>query len=432
MTQMNPKEYIAAAINQVGRVPGIAPGMKGREIRKVAIIGSGLMGAGIAVCFLGAGFPTVLVDTSEEALAKGRKYVDNALNTLLKRGFLYEGMVKGLPALLSTTLNYADLADCDLIIEAVFERMDIKEKVFRELGRIAKPGAVLATNTSGLDIDQIAAASGRPADVIGLHFFSPAFMMPLLEIVRGKQTSAEVVRTALFVSTVIRKTGVVVGNCFGFAANRSLEGYGREAEFMFLEGADPAQIDKALTNFGFPMGPCAMGDMAGVDIRNHVLEGMKAAKMLPDDPRYGATSRALVAAGRLGQKTGKGNYDYGADGRTPIPSEEVRAMRDKLAAELGIAKREHTEEEIVQRCLLPVINEAAKLVDEGIVNSPSDVDVLWIYGYGFPAAKGGPVYVARQMGYEKVRDAMLAFQKADRKYGATYWTPSPALEKLFK
>jgi len=429
---LNPKQYVAWAINQVGRVPGITPGMKGREVKKVGIIGAGLMGSGIAVCFLGAGIPTVLVDTTEEALAKGRKYVDSALITLMKRGLIYESMVKGLPAILTTSLDYQDLADCDLIIEAVFERMDIKEQVFKKLGAIAKKGAILATNTSGLDVDHIAAASGRPADVIGLHFFSPAFMMPLLEIVRGKATSAEVIRTSLFVSTIIRKTGVVVGNCFGFAANRSLEGYGREAEFMVLEGAEPAQIDQALTKFGFPMGPCAMGDMAGVDVRNHVLTAQKAAKLIPDDPRYGATTKALVAAGRLGQKTKSGNYDYGADGRTPIPSEAVRAMREKLATELGVKRREHSEEEIVQRCLLPVINEAAKLVAEGIVNSPSDVDVLWIYGYGFPAAKGGPVYMARQMGYENVRDALLAFQKADPRYGERYWAPSPALEQLFK
>jgi len=429
---LNPKQYVAAAINQVGCVPGISPGMKGREVRKVGIVGAGLMGAGIAVPFLGAGIPTVLVDMTEEALANGRKYVDSALNTLLKRGLIYDGMVKGLQAILSTSLDYQDLGDCDLIIEAVFERMDIKEQVFRKLGAVAKPGAILATNTSGLDVDQIAAASGRPADVLGLHFFSPAFMMPLLEIVRGKATSPEVLRTALFVATIIRKTGVVVGNCFGFAANRSLEGYGREAEFMVLEGAEPAQIDAAMTRFGFPMGPCAMGDMAGIDVRNHVLSAMKEAKLIPDDPRYGATSKALAAAGRLGQKTKSGNYDYGADGRTPVPSEAVKAMRDKLAAELGIKKREISDDEIVQRCLLPVINEAARLVAEGIVNAASDVDVLWIYGYGFPAAKGGPVYMARQMGYEKVREALLAFQKADAKYGERYWAPSPALEQLFK
>jgi 3-hydroxyacyl-CoA dehydrogenase len=429
---VNPKQYVAMAINQVGRVPGITPGMKGREIRKVGIIGAGLMGAGIAVTCLGAGLPTVLLDTSEEALGKGRKYVDTALRTLLKRGFIYEGMVSGLQAILSTSLDYQALADCDLIIEAVFERMDIKEKVFRQLGAVAKKGAVLATNTSGLDVDRIAAASGRPADVLGLHFFSPAFMMPLLEIVRGKETSPEVIRTALFFSTIIRKTGVVVGNCFGFAANRSLEGYGREAEMMILEGAEPEQIDKAMTKFGFSMGPGAMGDMAGVDVRNHVLNAMKADGLVPDDPRYGAMARALAEAGRLGQKTKAGNYDYGEDGRTPIPSKTVGEMRDRLAAKLGVAKREHGEEEIVQRCLLPVINEAAKLVDEGIVSHPSDVDVLWIYGYGFPAAKGGPVFMARQMGYEKVRDALLAYQKADPKYGERYWAPSPALERLFK
>lgn len=427
---MHPRQYVAHAINQVGKVPGIAPGMKGREIRKVAVIGAGLMGSGIAVCFLGAGMPTVLLDTTEQALAAGRRNVDKALASLARRGFIGEDQARGIQALLSTSLDYAALADCDLVIEAVFERMDIKQDVFRRLGAVARAGAILATNTSGLDVDQIAAASGRPSDCIGLHFFSPAHMMPLLEIVRGKATSPEVLRTCLFVSTIIRKTGVVVGNCFGFAANRTLEGYGREAEFMILEGANPEDLDRALVNFGFPMGPCAMGDMAGIEVRSHVLDAMTAAKLIPDDPRYGAISRALARAGRLGQKTRAGNYDYGEDGRTPIPSAAVRALRDRLAAELGIAQRTTGEEDMVMRCLLPVVNEAAKVLAEGIVARPSDIDVLWIYGYGFPAAKGGPVYMARQMGYEKVRAALLACQQADARFGAVYWAPSPALEQL--
>lgn len=431
MTEMHPKQYLGYAINQVGRVPGIDPGTKGRELRKVGVIGAGLMGSGIAVCFLGASFPTVIVDRDEEALGKGRKSAAKALTSFVKRGFMAPDQAKGLQALLTTTVDYDDLADCDLIIEAVFERMDVKEEVFRRLGTVAKEGAILATNTSGLDVDRIAAASGRPEDVIGLHFFSPAHIMPLLEIVRGEKTSQETLRTCLFASTVIRKTGVVVGNCFGFAANRMLEGYARESEFLGLEGADPADIDKAMRDYGFPMGPCEMGDMAGVDVRSHYLDGLKSAGLIPEDPRYGALSKALAAEGRLGQKTGAGMYDYGEDGRTPVPSDQVRALRDRIAAELGIEQREIDAEEIVSRCLLPVINEAAKVLDEGIVARPSDVDVLWIYGYGFPAAKGGPVYQARQMGFEKVRDTLLTYQQADEKFGKTYWAPSPALEKLF-
>ena len=431
MTPMNPKQYVAHAINQVGRVPGIVPGMKGREIRKAAVVGAGLMGAGIAVCLLAAGIPTVLLDRDEEALAKGRKYVAGALATLLKRGHLFEGMVAGLQVLLSTSVDDAALADCDLVIEAVFERMDVKLEVFRRLGLAAKPGAILATNTSGLDVDRLAEASGRPPDVLGLHFFSPAFMMPLLEIVRGKATSPEVLRTALFLATVIRKTGVVVGNCPGFAANRSLEGYGREAERLVLEGANPEDIDRVFTDFGFPMGPCVMCDMAGLDVRAHYLQALQAGGHIPDDPRYGALTRALVAAGRLGQKSGAGNHDYGADGRTPVPSDTVKALRDRIAADLGVAPRSHSDDEIVMRCLLPVINEAARLVAEGIVNQPSDVDVLWIYGYGFPAAKGGPVHLARQWGLEKVQAALRAHELADPRFGSAYWAPSPALHTLF-
>jgi 3-hydroxyacyl-CoA dehydrogenase len=431
MAEMHPKQYAALAINQAGHVAGITPGMKGREIRRIAIIGAGLMGSGIAVCFMAAGFPTTLVDETEEALATGCKSIAKALGSMVKRGFLFEDQAKGLQALLSATLDDASLADCDLIIEAVTERMDIKQQVFKHLGAVAKPGAILATNTSGLDIDRIAAASGRPADVIGLHFFSPAFAMPLLEVVRGRHTSAEVLRTCLFVSTIIRKTGIVVGNCFGFAANRSLEGYAREAEFLVLEGSNPEDVDRALMNHGFPMGPCAMGDMAGLDVRCHVLGAMKAAKRIPDDARYGALSTALVAKGRLGQKSRAGNYDYGEDGRTPLVSPAVKAMRDQIAAALGVPQRKASEEEIVLRCLLPVVNEAAKIVAEGIVQYASAVDVMWVYGYGFPAAKGGPVYQARQMGFAKVRDSLLAYQQADRRFGEHYWAPSAALEQLF-
>jgi len=428
---MNPKQYHAYAMNQLARVPGIAPDMKGRDIKQVAVIGAGLMGSGIAVCFLRAGIPTILVDQTEDALKNGRKSIAKALGSGVKRGMLTPDQAEGIQLLVSTTLDYEDLKDADLIIEAVFERMDIKEAIFKRLGEVAKQGALLATNTSGLDVDQIAAASGRPADVVGLHFFSPAHVMPLLEIVRGKETSPEALKTALYVSTITYKTGVVVGNCQGFAANRSLQGYAREAEFLGLEGASPEQIDKAMMDFGFPMGPCAMGDMAGVDVGNYVLDSLKAARLIPDDPRYGAMTKALVAEGRLGQKTGAGNYDYGEDGRTPIPSPKVAEICAGIAAELGIEQREISDEEIVNRLLLPVINEAAKILEEGIVNHPSDVDILWIYGYGFPFMKGGPVYQARQMGLEQVRATLNAYKEADEKFGEVYWAPSASLDKLF-
>jgi len=402
------------------------------EIRTVCFIGAGTMGAGIAVCFLGVGIRTVLMDQSEQALEKGRATIRDIFSAGVKKGRLTPDQAKGIQVLLSTTLNYEDLADCDLIIEAVFERMDIKEDVFGRLGKVAKKGAVLATNTSGLDVDQIAAASGRPEDVLGLHFFSPAFVMPLLEIVRGEKTSPEVLKTGLFASTIINKVGIVVGNCFGFAANRMLRGYARECEFMLLEGASPEDIDKAITNYGFPMGPCAMGDLAGIDVSNFVTDALRAAKLVPDDPRIGAMTKALAAEGRLGQKTRAGNYDYGEDGRTPIPSPQASAIRDRVAAELGIEKRGITEQEIVERCLLPVINEAAKVLDEGVVNNTGSIDLLWIYGYGFPVAKGGPVYQARQMGYDHLLARLNAYKDADPKFGAAYWTPSTALPKLFE
>jgi 3-hydroxyacyl-CoA dehydrogenase len=432
VSELKPKQYIGYAMRQLAQVPGIDPEMTGRDIKQVAVIGAGLMGSGIAVCFLRAGIPTILVDQSEEALEKGRKSIAKMLGSGVKKGMLTPDQSKGIQLLVSTTLDYNDLKECDLIIEAVFERMDIKQAIFKQLGEIAKDGALLATNTSGLDVDQIAAASGRPGDVVGLHFFSPAFVMPLLEIVRGKETTAEALKTALYVSTITYKTGVVVGNCFGFAANRMLEGYARESEFLLLEGATPEEIDQAMVNYGFPMGPCTMGDMAGVDVRNYVLDGMKSAGLIPDDPRYGAVSKALFAEGRLGQKTGAGNYDYGEDGRTPIPSARVAEIQNKIASKLGVKQRTFSENEIVNRLMLPVINEAAKIVEEGIVNHPSDIDILWIYGYGFPMAKGGPVYQSNQMGLEQVRAALNAYQDADEEYGEIYWSPAPSLEVLFK
>ena len=429
---MNVKQHIANAMRETADVKGVPPGTKGRDVRKVAVIGAGLMGSGIAVCFLGAGIRTVLVDQTGEALDAGRKTIQKVFASAVKKGQVSADQARAVSVRLTTTLDYADLADCDLVIEAVFERMEIKEEVFGKLGKVVRPGAILATNTSGLDVDQIAAASGRPEDVVGLHFFSPAYVMPLLEIVRGKETSAEVLRTALFVATIIKKIGIVVGNCFGFAANRMLEGYGRESEFLALEGIDPEQIDAAITEFGFPMGPCAMVDLAGIDVRCHVLDALREAELIPDDPRYGALSKALAADGRLGQKTGCGNYDYGEDGRTPIPSTRVAEIRDQLAADLGVEQREVSNKEIVDRLLLPVINEAARTLDDGIVDSTGSIDLIWIYGYGFPAAKGGPVFLARQMGLATIQEKLEKYRQADAKYGGDYWAPSPALPKLFQ
>lgn len=428
---MTPKQYHAYALNQLSNASGVDNSVRGRDIKKVAVIGAGLMGAGIASCFLGGGIPTVLIDRDEDALVKGCEAVRETFKAAVKRKMMTPDQASGVMILLETTLDYGALADCDLVIEAAFEQMDVKEEIFKRLGDTAKQGAVLASNTSGLDIDRIAAASGRPADVVGLHFFSPAPVMPLLEIVRGKETSPDVIKTALYAALRIRKVGVVVGNCFGFAANRSMEGYGREAEFLILQGVDAEAIDRAVTNFGFPMGPSVMGDMAGIDVRSHVLDAMRADGHVPDDPRYGAVTRALVKAARFGQKTGAGFYDYGDDRRTPIPSSKVRSMIREVSAELGVPQLNTDEEEIVQRCLLPVINEAAKILDEGIVSKTTDFDLLWIYGYGFPIAKGGPVYYANQLGYDRVKAKLEEYAAADKAFGERYWAPSPALHRLF-
>ena len=429
---MDARQHLAIAMRNVSRVAGIEPGTPGRDIHNVGVVGAGLMGSGIAVSFLGAGIPVVLVDRDEQLVGNGRRYVNRALESAVRKGLLTADQATGAGALLTTTLDYDEVSDCDLVIEAVFEQMDLKKDVFARLGQTCRPGAVLATNSSSLDIDRIADASGRPADVLGMHFFSPAHVMPLLEIVRGKATSPEVLRTALFAATITRKIGVVVGNCFGFAANRMLEGYVRESESLVLEGAAPEQVDAAMTHFGFALGPCAMMDLAGIDVRCLVMDAFFAEGRAPDDPRYGAMAKALVAEGRLGQKSKMGYFNYGDDSRTPMPSIATLAVRDRVAAKLGIKRRKISDVEIVERCLMPVFNEAAKELDEGIVDNVGSIELIWLYGYGFPAAKGGPVFEARQRGLDAVLAALKRYQAADAEFGDDYWAPSPALAGLFE
>ena len=331
-------------------------------------------------------------------------------------------------ALLAGTLDHADLAGCDLVLEAVFESMDIKRAVCTKLGEVCKPGAIIATNTSTLDVDALAAATGRAADVVGMHFFSPANVMRLLEVVRGAATAPDVLATVMALAKRIRKVAVVSGVCYGFIGNRMLDPYLREAEFMLLEGATPQQIDQALERFGMAMGPCRMMDMAGVDVCAKVVIERAKDGRLPDDPNYRVVCSRLFELGRHGQKTGHGFYAY--DGRTPLPDPEVDAIVAALAAERGISRRASiSENEIVERCLYPLINEGAKILEEGIAYRPGDIDIVWIAGYGFPTQKGGPMHHAGEIGLAHVHSRLLAHGKAHGDAHG-YWRPSALLTRL--
>jgi 3-hydroxyacyl-CoA dehydrogenase len=316
------------------------------------------------------------------------------------------------------------LSAADLVIEAVFESLAVKQQVFARLGALCAPGAVLASNTSTLDIDAIAQASQRPRDVVGMHFFSPAHIMRLVEIVRGRDTSADVIATARSVARRMGKLGVVVGNCFGFVGNRMLYAYGRENQLLLLEGASPAQIDAALESFGMAMGPNAVSDLAGLDVGYRVR---RERKDLPDDPRYYRAADMLVEAGRLGQKVGRGAYLYPEGARRRVPDPEVEAMIGAEAVRLGIERRTIADEEICERCLFALINEGARLLGEGIAASPGDIDAIWCNGYGFPRFRGGPMFYADCLGTAVVLEGV---RRLGEMLGRSYWTPAPLLEEL--
>jgi len=329
-------------------------------------------------------------------------------------------------ALLSTTLSYDDLKDTDLVIEAVFEDMGVKQAVFQELDRVMKPGAILASNTSTLDLNQIAAFTQRPQDVVGLHFFSPANVMKLLEVVRGNKTAKDVPATVMSFSKKIRKTAVVSGVCDGFIGNRMIEQYGRQAGFLLDEGCTPAQVDKAVEKFGFAMGPFRMSDLAGNDIGWAIRKRRYLEK---PHMKYSKTADLLCEKGRFGQKTGSGWYDYVPGKRDAVPNAEVVAMIETHRAALGLTPRKISDEEIVQRLVFSLINEGARIVEEGIANKASDIDVVYIFGYGFPIHRGGPMAYANEIGLFNVVQAMNRFAKNPLD-DASFWQPAPLLAKL--
>jgi len=326
----------------------------------------------------------------------------------------------------ATSQDYADLADVDIVIEAVFESMAVKKQVFGALDKVLKPGAILATNTSTLSIDEIAASTSRPGDVIGLHFFSPAHIMRLLEIVKGEATEADVIATSLALAKRLRKIGVVVGNCFGFVGNRMLYSYGRENQLMLLEGAAPETIDQALYDWGMAMGPNAVGDLAGLDVGYKIRQERTD---LPDDPRFYRVADLLAGMGRFGQKTGKGTYLYEEGSREPTPDPEVDALIRGEAEKLGIDRRNISADEIVERCIYGLVVEGAKILEEGIAIRSGDIDVVWMNGYGFPRHRGGPMHYADSIGLDKVYETVCSLK--DR-FGPMYWDPPQLLKELAK
>jgi 3-hydroxyacyl-CoA dehydrogenase len=412
------------AERNAARIPGISKQTPSRKIQNIAVIGAGTMGAGIAYGCLTMGFTVRLLDKDEAGLARGAATVRKLFDGGVARGKLARQDVESSLQRFHASQDFADLGDVDLVIEAVFENMAIKKEVFARLDEVCKQGAILATNTSTLDVDEIASATSRPQDVLGLHFFSPAHVMRLLEIVRGAKTSDDVVVTALDLAKKLGKIGVVVGNCFGFVGNRMLYSYGRENQLLLLEGAAPEYIDRVLTNWGMAMGPNAVGDLAGLDVGYKVRQERRD---LPDDPRFYRIADLLVELGRFGQKTGKGMYRYEQGSREPVPDPEVRALIRDEARRLGVPQREISETEIVERCIYGLVTEGARILEDGISHRASDIDVVWINGYGFPRHRGGPLNFADTIGVKNVYRTVSEFEK---RFGPEYWTPPQLLRKL--
>jgi len=408
------------------KIPDVPEDTPQRKIEKVAVIGAGTMGGGISMNFLNAGIPVTMLEMKQDALDRGVATIRKNYESQLKKGKLKQDKLDQRMALLTTTLNYADIAQADLVIEAVFEEMGVKEKVFKTLDEVMKPGAILASNTSTLDVNKIASFTKRPQDVVGMHFFSPANVMKLLEVVRGEKTAKDVLATVMSVARKIRKTAVVSGVCDGFIGNRMIEQYSRQAGFLLEEGCTPEQVDKAVEKWGMAMGPFRMGDLAGNDIGWAIRKRRYVEK---PHMRYSKTADLLCEMGRYGQKTGAGWYDYVPGKRDAIPSTVVVEMIANYRKELGVTPRRISDEEIVHRLVYSLVNEAAKILEEGIASKASDIDMVYLTGYGFPLFRGGPMCYADQQGLFNVVQAMKKFA-ANPLDDATFWQPAPLLAKL--
>ncbi len=412
------QRYFFFAEREAAKIPDVPADTPAKAIKKAAVIGAGTMGGGIAMNFANAGIPVTVVEVAQEALDRGLGIVRKNYEATAARGRLTPADVEKRMGLITGSVDFEAAADADIVIEAVFEEMPIKQEVFARLDAICKADAVLATNTSTLDVDEIASATKRPESVIGTHFFSPANVMRLLENVRGRKSSKTTIATAMAVGRRIGKVPVLVGVCYGFVGNRMLHQRGLQAEKLILEGAAPHQVDRVLTDFGFPMGPFAMGDLAGLDVGWRIRKGRGVKAPVAD---------RICELGRFGQKTGAGYFKYEKGDRTPIPDLEVEKIIVDVATSLGITRRAISDEEILQRLLYPMVNEGAKILDEKIAIRPSDIDVIWVYGYGWPVYRGGPMFWADSIGLKALRDRLLEFKKQS---GDAFWTPAPLLDRL--
>jgi len=414
------------AERQTAKIPGIDPGLA-RKIGSGGIVGAGTMGRGIAMAFANAGLPATLLDIDQDAVDAGLVAIRGEYERRVKKGRMTAEAAEERVALIQGSVNYDDVADADVVIEAVFENMALKKEIFATLDDTCKSGAILASNTSTLDVAEIAVATKRPQDVVGLHFFSPAQIMRLLEIVRTDETADEIIATSMKLAGKLRKVGVLSGNSYGFIGNRMMDPYGREAEHMLLEGATPRQIDNVLQRFGMAMGLLAVFDMAGVDVGYKVREARK--EFLPDDPGFYRASALLVERGWLGQKTGTGFYRYEAGSRERLDNPEAIEMFANEAAKLGITRRDLSDDEIEQRCLCALVNEGAKVLEEKVALRASDIDVVYTSGYGFPRHRGGPLFYADTVGLDVICERIDGFAAS---LDPQYWEAADLLRDLAK
>jgi len=412
------QRYFFFAEREAAKIPDVPAETPAAEIRKAAVIGAGTMGGGIAMNFANVGIPVTVIEVAREALDRGLGVVRKNYEATAAKGRLTKDDVEKRMGLIQGTTDFNALADADLVVEAVFEEMPIKKDVFARLDKVAKASAVLATNTSTLDVDEIAAATRRPESVVGMHFFSPANVMRLLEVVRGEKSAKPAIATAMAIGRRINKVPVLVGVCHGFVGNRMLHQRGKQSERLLLEGASPQQVDKVLTDFGLPMGPFAMGDLAGLDVGWRIRKGRGERAPVAD---------RLCEMGRFGQKTGSGFFKYEGGDRTPKPDPEVDRIIAEVSREAGVQRRSISDDEIRERLLYPMVNEGAKILEEGKAIRASDIDVIWVYGYGWPVYRGGPMFWADQIGLKTIRDRLLAFEKQT---GSDFWRPAPLLNKL--
>jgi 3-hydroxyacyl-CoA dehydrogenase len=416
--------HVFFAERSAARVPDIGKETRAQVLGSAAVIGAGTMGGGIAMALANAGIAVRLVDREPTLVDKGISIITRNYSASVKKGRLSQAEMDARAGRIRGTTSWDGIESVDLVVEAVFEDMGLKQEVFARLDAVCKPEAILATNTSTLNVDEIARATRRPAQVIGLHFFSPANVMRLLEIVRGRETAKVVVATAMKLARDIGKVGVLVGVCDGFVGNRMLHKYVREALFLVEEGASLGQVDRVMTELGMAMGPFATGDLAGIDVGWRIR---KAKELPPRDERYfGTLPDRLAEAGRYGQKTGRGYYRYEAGARTPIPDPEVDALVGRVSEELGITRRPVSDEEILERCLYVMINEGAKILEEKIALRASDIDAVWIHGYGFPPHRGGPMFHADQIGLGKILGRIRELRRTQ----GEMWRPAALLERL--